>query len=185
MPEAIQNAKLQVLFSEEQISARIDELAAKLSTDYAGRDPLMICILKGSMPFFVDLTRAMTVPLRHDYLAVQSYEGTSSTGVVRFVADLSSSIEGQHVVIVEDIVDTGLTMSYLLHALGARGPASLKVATLLDKPSRRKQEVVIDYCGFSIPDQFVVGYGLDYEQYFRNLPYVAVLEEVPDLGGAR
>ena len=182
MPDSIKNAKLQVLLSKDEIAARVTELAAEISAAYEGRDPLMVCILKGSMPFFVDLTREMTVPLRHDYLAVQSYEGTSSTGVVRFVADLSSSVAGQHVIIVEDIVDTGLTMSYLIDALAARGPASLAVATLLDKPSRRERQVPIDYCGFSIPDQFVVGYGLDYEQYFRDLPYVAVLQEVPDLG---
>lgn len=182
MPDSVANAKLQILLSGEELSNRVNELAVQLSRDYEGLDPLMVCVLKGSMPFFVDLTREMTIPLRHDYLAVQSYEGTSSSGVVRFIADISRTIEEQHVILVEDIVDTGLTMSYLLDVLAARGPASLKVATLLDKPSRREREVTIDYCGFSIPDQFVVGYGLDYEQYFRNLPYVAVLEEVPDLG---
>lgn len=181
MPDSVANAKLTNLLSAEEISARVAELAAEISSDYEGLDPLMVCILKGSMPFFVDLTREMTIPLRHDYLAVQSYEGTTSTGVVRFVADLSATIEGQHVILVEDIVDTGLTMSYLFDALGARGPASLKVATLLDKPSRRERDVDIHYCGFSIPDRFVVGYGLDYEQYFRDLPYVAVLGEVPEL----
>ncbi len=181
MPESVKNAKMHILLSAEQLQERIAELAAEISTDYAGKDPLLVCILKGSMPFFVDLSRRIAIPHRHDYLAVQSYEGTTSTGVVKFVADISSSIEGQHVILVEDIVDTGLTMTYLLDSLSARGPASLTVATLLDKPSRRKKPVDIHYRGFEIPDQFVIGYGLDYEQYFRNLPYVAVLEQVPEL----
>lgn len=181
MPDSIKNAKMHTLLSDEDLQQRILELAEEISRDYEGRDPLLVCILKGSMPFFIDLSRKMSVPHRHDYLAVQSYEGTKSTGVVKFVADLSSSIEGQHVILVEDIVDTGLTMSYLLESLGARGPASLKVATLLDKPSRRQKPVDIHYRGFEIPDQFVVGFGLDYDQYFRNLPYVAVLDEVPEL----
>ncbi|MFT6400358.1 MAG: hypoxanthine phosphoribosyltransferase [Bradymonadia bacterium] len=181
MPESVKNAKMHILLSEEELQTRIAELAVEISRDYEGLDPLFVCILKGSMPFFVDLSRKVSIPHRHDYLAVQSYEGTRSTGVVKFVADLSSSIEGQHVILVEDIVDTGLTMSYLLESLGARGPASLKVATLLDKPSRREKPVEITYRGFEIPDQFVIGYGLDYEQYFRSLPYVAVLEQVPEL----
>lgn len=179
MASTFENPRTRVLLSEQEIAARVDALAAAISRDYAGLHPTLVCILKGSMPFFVDLARRLTIPVRLDYLAVSSYEGTQSSGVVRFTADLSESIEGRHVIVVEDIVDTGLTMSYLFDALRARHPASIEVAALLDKPSRRKVPVEIRYRGFEIEDVFVIGYGLDYEQYFRNIPYVAVLEELP------
>ncbi len=181
MPSTVGAPQLRELITAESIQARIAELGAQISEDYAGRNPVLVCILKGSMPFFVDLARRIRIPVRFDYLAVESYRGTKSTGVVKFTADLSGPIEGRHVLLVEDIVDTGLTMGYLLESLGARRPASLRVVTLLDKPARRQTDVDLAYTGFQIPDEFVVGYGLDYEQYFRNLPYVAVLVEIPAL----
>jgi len=172
---------VRTLIAAPEIASRVHALGESISRDYAGRDLVMVCILKGSLVFYADLLRAITIPVRCDALAVESYHGTQTSGEVRFTADLRSSIEGKHVLLVEDIVDTGLTVSYLLGALGARRPASISVATLLDKPSRRQTPVVLAYTGFEIPDAFVVGYGLDYEQYFRNLPYVAVLEEIPSL----
>lgn len=180
MASTFENPNIRPLLSAEAIQERVRALGAEIARDYAGLDPVCVCTLKGSMPFFVDLTRAIEIPLRYDYLAVQSYEGTQSSGVVKFTADLSGSIEGRHVLMIEDIVDTGLTMGYLFEALRARQPASLALATLLDKPARREVDVPIRYTGFEIGDEFVVGYGLDYEQYFRNLPYVGVLEEIPE-----
>ena len=175
------DAKIRVLIAEDEITAKIAELAAAISRDYAGKDLILVCILKGSMPFFVDLAREISIPVVYDYLGVSSYEGgTESTGVVRFQADLSENIGGRHVLLVEDIVDSGRTMSYLFDALAARRPASLKLVTLLDKPERRETPVEIAYTGFQIPNEFVIGYGLDYAQYYRNLPYVGVLEEIPD-----
>ncbi|MCB9506049.1 MAG: hypoxanthine phosphoribosyltransferase [Myxococcales bacterium] len=178
----IESPRVSVLLSADAIAARVAALGAQLSEDYRGRDVVLVCILKGSLVFFADLLRAVTIPTRCDYLAVESYEGTSSSGEVRFTADLRGAIEGRDVLLVEDIVDTGLTMAYLLEALSARKPSSIEVVTLLDKPSRRRTPVSLRYVGFEIPDAFVVGYGLDYEQYFRNLPFVGVLEEVPSLG---
>lgn len=175
----VEQPDVRVLIDAETIRRRVAELGAEISRDFAGARPTLVCILKGSMPFFVDLARAITLPVRYDYLAVSSYDGTESSGVVRFTSDLSDSIEGRHVLVVEDIVDTGLTMNYLFDALAARHPASLSLATLLDKPSRRKAPVDIRYRGFEIPDEFVVGYGLDFNQYFRNLPDVCVLQSLP------
>lgn len=180
MPSTLESPTIRPLIDTAALAERIDALAAQISKDYAGLNPIFVCTLKGSMPFFVDLTRRMEIPLRYDYIAVQSYEGTKSSGVVKFTADLSLSIEGQHVIMVEDIVDTGLTMGHLFELLGARKPASLSLVTLLDKSMHRTVDVDIKYCGFEIGDEFVVGYGLDYQQYFRNLPYVGVLEEIPE-----
>lgn len=182
MTVTVDNAPIRELIGESELTTRIAAMGAELSAAYRGRDPVLVCILKGSMPFFVALGQAMSIPVRYDYLAVASYHGaTKSSGVVKFVADLSTEIVGRHVVLVEDIVDTGRTMSYLLENLGTRRPASLEVVTLLDKPSRREVDVPIGYCGFEIPDEFVVGFGLDYAQYYRNLPYIGVLEQIPEV----
>jgi len=173
--------RVETLISAERIHERVAEMGAEISDDYRELDPIVVCILKGSLPFFADLGRQLSVPVRYDALAVSSYDGAamSSSGVVKFTHDLSMDITGQHVLLVEDIVDTGLTITYLRNALGARRPASLKVATLLDKPSRRQVYTPVDYRGFVIPDAFVVGYGLDFDQYYRNLPYVGILHDAP------
>lgn len=180
----IESPSVTELIDSKRLRARVVELGETLTRDLAGKRPIFVCVLKGSLPFFSDLALATRLPVQFDYVAVSSYEGTESSGVVQFRADLSLDIAGRDVVVVEDIVDTGRTMRCLLDNFTARGPASLRVVTLLDKPSRREVEVPVDYCGFEIPDAFVVGYGLDYGQYFRNLPYIAVLEEVPPLGEA-
>jgi len=177
----IESPALSELIDAARLQARVSELGRTLGEDLAGKRPIFVCVLKGSLPFFSDLALATPLPVQFDYVAVSSYEGTESSGVVTFRADLSLDIAGRDVVVVEDIVDTGRTMRALLDNFAARGPASLRVVTLLDKPSRREVDVQVDYCGFEIPDAFVVGYGLDYGQYFRNLPYVAVLERVPSL----
>jgi hypoxanthine phosphoribosyltransferase len=170
------------LFTADQLAVRIKELGTQISDEYAGKNPMLVCILKGSMLFYADLTRAIDTPHTWDIMRVSSYHGgTSSSGVVKVNTDLSSPLEGRHVILVEDIVDSGRTMSHLVALLGTRNPASLKVATLLDKPSRREVPVDIHYCGFSIPDEFVVGYGLDYGQFFRQLPFVGVMGEIPRL----
>ena len=166
----------QILLSEEQIRARVAELGGQLAADYAGRDPVLVSVLKGSIVFLADLIRATELPLALDLMEVSSYgAGTESTGLVRILKDLSASIEQRHVVVVEDIIDTGLTLNYLLRYLEGKHPASLAVCALLDKPARRLVEIPIAYRGFAIPDQFVVGYGLDYAERYRNLPYVGVL----------
>ncbi len=168
-----------VLIPEVDISWRRRELAVEISRDYEGRDLVLVCILQGSMVFFVDLARDIPNPLRFDYVGVTSYgDGTTSSGQPQIRADLSRSIEGKHVLLVEDIVDTGITASFLLERFAGRDPASLKLAALLDKPARRQIDVDIDYLGFTIPDEFVVGYGLDYAQLWRNLPYIGVLDGV-------
>jgi hypoxanthine phosphoribosyltransferase len=165
-----------ILLSEEQIRARVEELGAQISRDYEGKKPVVVGILKGSLVFMADLIRTLTIPLNIDYVAISSYgRSTASSGVVKIIKDLDESIEGRHVLVVEDIVDTGLTLRYLLDNLQSRGPASVKVCTLLDKPSRRKVDIVPDYNGFEIPDAFVVGYGLDYAENYRNMPYIGVL----------
>lgn len=178
-----------VLFTHEQIQQRVKELGETITTDYSGRDPHLITIVRGSIPFIADLIRAMNCPLSLDVLGVTSYAGHQSSGEVRMTKDLDDPIEGRHVVVVEDIIDTGLTLSYVLRSLRQRAPASLKVATFLDKPSRRCTPIDIDYVGFTIPDAFVVGYGLDWNQRYRNLPYIGVLKrgvyagpEAPDGG---
>ena len=166
-----------VLISEEQIREKIVELGAQISQDYQGKDLLVICVLKGAMVFMADLIREIKIPLSIDFMAVSSYgTSTSSSGVVRILKDLDESIENRHLLIVEDIIDTGLTLNYLLENLKSRGPASVKVCTFLDKPERRKVGINPDYCGYPIPDEFVVGYGLDFAEKYRNLPFVAILD---------
>ena len=167
----------EVLVTEAQIQARVSELGAQISTDYAGRKITLVSVLKGSLPFMADLMRVITVPVRIDLMEVSSYGGatTESSGLVRILKDLSASIEGEEVLICEDIIDTGLTLNYLIRYLGGKKPASLRICTLLDKPARRLVEINVDYTGFTIPDQFVVGYGLDYNEHYRNLRFVGVL----------
>ncbi|MEW6065673.1 hypoxanthine phosphoribosyltransferase [Desulforamulus profundi] len=166
-----------ILLDENHINERVRQLGQQITQDYQGESILMVGILKGAMIFLADLVRHIEVTTFFDFMAVSSYgAGTISSGVVRILKDLDKSIEGKHVIIVEDIVDTGLTLRYMVENMKSRGPASLKICTLLDKPDRRKVEVPIDYNGFSIPDEFVVGYGLDYNERYRNLPYIAVLK---------
>ena len=166
-----------ILINEAQIQSRVRELGEVISRDYCGKNPVVIGILKGSLIFMADLIRRLTIPLSIDYVAVSSYgRSTDSSGVVKIVKDLDEPIEGRHVLVVEDIVDTGLTLRYLLDNLQSRGPSSISVCVLLDKPSRRKVDIVPDYCGFEIPDEFVVGYGLDYAESYRNMPFIGVLD---------
>lgn len=168
----------EILISEAEIRARVAELGRTITTDYAGKEVVLVGILKGALPFFADLMRGVDLPLSFDVMAVSSYgASTKSSGTVRIVKDIDLDIEGKDVIIVEDIVDTGLTLNYLVENLRARKVASLKICTLLDKPSRRKAAVTPDYNGFEIPDVFVVGYGLDYAERYRNLPYIGVLKE--------
>jgi hypoxanthine phosphoribosyltransferase len=165
-----------VLLTETQIQGRVRDLGAELTRDYAGREPVMVSVLKGSIMFLADLIRATDLPLSLDLMEVSSYgAGTESSGLVRILKDLSGPIEGRDVIVVEDIIDTGLTLNYLLRYLEGKHPASLAICALLDKPARRLVEIPIAYRGFAIPDQFVVGYGLDYAERYRNLPYVGVL----------
>ena len=169
--------KLSTLISQEDLIARIKELAAQISKDYEGRDLHMICILKGGAYFMTELSKYVTVPVTIDFMAVSSYGSkTVSSGIVKIIKDHDEPIENRDVLIVEDIVDTGFTLSYLMEILRDRKPASLKLCAMLNKPDRRIREVKIDYCGFDIPDKFVVGYGLDYDQHYRNLPYIGVID---------
>ena len=165
---------LGVLIDKETVEARIREVAEEINRDYAGKELHMICILKGSVPFMSELAKYITVPVTFDYMSCSSYgSGTVSSGAVRMNKDLDEPIEGRHVLLIEDIIDSGNTLSYLQDILARRKPASLKLATLLDKPSRRVHpEVKVDYCCFTIEDKFVVGYGLDYDQHYRNLNYI-------------
>lgn len=166
----------EILLSPEQLAVKVQELGAAISRDYEGQDLLLIGVLKGAVVFLSDLLRAITIPVAIDFMAVSSYgAATKSSGIVRILKDLDESIEGRHVLVVEDIVDTGLTLQYMLENLASRRPASLKVCALLDKPDRRQVEVPVDYIGFHIPDKFVIGYGLDYADKYRNLPYIGVL----------
>ncbi len=167
----------EVLIPEDKLQARIAELGAAVSRDYAGQDLLLLAVLKGSVLFLADLMRHITVPHAIDFMATSSY-GTAfeSSGVVRILKDLDQSIEDRDVLIVEDIIDTGRTLDYLVRILRARRPASLEICTLLNKPARREVDVPVKYIGFNIPDKFVLGYGLDFQEKYRNLPYVAVLE---------
>jgi hypoxanthine phosphoribosyltransferase len=171
--------KLRVLISAGQIQARIRELGAQITADYSEDKPIyLICILKGAVLFHADLARAIDRSVRMDFISVSSYgKGKTSSGEVRLVKDLDTSIEGADVLIVEDIVDSGVTLTYLMHVLQQRGPRSIRIAALLDKPERRLRPVQVTYVGFTIPDEFVVGYGLDYAEEYRNLSDVCVLEE--------
>ena len=166
--------RVDVLIPEADLRERVRALGRDLTRDYAGRSLVVVGVLKGSFIFLADLVRAVDLPLEVDFVGLSSYEGTSTTGVVRITADLARPIEGKDVLLVEDIVDTGLTLRYLLDDLAARGPASLKVCALLEKPSRARVAVPIDYRGFVIGDEFVVGYGLDWDGRMRNLPYVGI-----------
>ena len=173
-----------ILLTEEEIQARVRELGARIAEDYRDKNPVMICILKGSVMFYADLLRAAPIRMTLDFMAVSSYGNrTKSSGEVEIRKDLSGSIENRHVVIVEDIIDSGFTLSYLSRMLAARGAKSIAICTLLDKPARRAPGITLkaDYSGFEIPDEFVVGYGLDYSELYRNLPYIGILK--PDVYG--
>ena len=167
-----------VLVTEEQMKAKVAELGAQISRDYAGKDLLLVSILKGAVVFMADLMREVKIPFAIDFMVVSSYGGanTSSTGLVKIIKDLDADLTGRNVLIVEDILDTGITLSKLVPVLKMRNPESVKICTILSKPSRRKADIEPDYCGFEVPDEFVVGYGLDYDEKYRNLPYVGVLK---------
>jgi hypoxanthine phosphoribosyltransferase len=174
---AFYDGQVNVLFSEAQLQARIVELGAEISRDYKGQDLVVVGVLKGSVLFFADLIRRIDLPLSIDFLGLSSYgAGTESSGVVRITNDLSKTVEGKHLLVVEDIVDTGLTMKFLLENLATRRPSSVKICTLLEKPARAKVKVPIHYKGFVIPDEFVVGYGLDFDEKLRNLPFIGAMK---------
>ena len=167
----------EILFSEEQLKERVAQIAAQIDRDYAGKEPMLISVLRGSFISMADLARAIHLPCTVDFMAVSSYgSGTTSSGQVKITKDLSESIEGRDIIVVEDILDSGNTLSYLFRLLQARHPASVRLCTLLDKPSRRTKPITADYTGFSVDDLFVVGYGLDYAEKYRNLPYIGVLK---------
>jgi hypoxanthine phosphoribosyltransferase len=169
--------KIRVLLSEEEVDKKIAELGKKISEDYAGRSVHLVCVLKGGVFFTCELAKRITVPVSLDFMSVSSYgDDTKSSGIVKIVKDLDEPLEGKDVLIVEDIVDSGRTLSYLIENLRNRKPNSLRLCTLLDKPERRVTDVKVDYTGFNIPDEFVVGYGLDYAQKYRNLPFIGVVE---------
>ena len=168
---------IRVMISEEEVDARIEEMGKQISEEYAGKEVHLICILKGSVFFTCELAKRITVPVTMDFMSVSSYgDGTVSSGRVRIAKDLDENLEGKEVIVIEDIIDSGNTLYYLMDVLSLRKPASLKLCTLLDKPDRRVKDVKVDYVGFTIPDEFVVGYGLDYAQKYRNLPYIGVVE---------
>ena len=169
--------KISVLLSEEEVDKRIQEIGEQISKDYAGEQVHLVCVLRGGVFFLCELAKRITVPVSLDFMSVSSYgSDTKSSGVVKIVKDLDDSLAGKNVIVVEDIVDSGRTLSYLLEMLKDRGPKSMRLCTLLDKPERRVVDVKVDYTGFQIPDEFVVGYGLDYAQKYRNLPYIGVVE---------
>ena len=165
-----------ILISREELKEKVSEIGRRITEDFSDKDPIFVGVLKGCFIFMADLMRHVDIKCSMDFMAVSSYSGTSSTGAVKINKDLSQDIEGRHVIIVEDILDSGVTLSYLKHYLIGRNPASIRIATLLDKPSRRKAEVFADYSCFEVPDAFVVGYGLDYNEHYRNLPYIGVLK---------
>ena len=169
--------KVNVLLSEEEVDARIQAMGEQISRDYQGKQVHLVCVLKGGSFFMCELAKRITVPVSLDFMSVSSYGGqTKSSGIVKIVKDLDESLQDKDVIVVEDIVDSGRTLSYLMEMLRDRGPKSLRLCTLLDKPDRRVVDVKVDYTGFQIPDEFVVGYGLDYDQKYRNLPYIGVVE---------
>ncbi|MCI9362236.1 MAG: hypoxanthine phosphoribosyltransferase [Hungatella sp.] len=172
--------KIRVLIPENDVNRKISEIAAQISQDYAGGEVHLICILKGGVFFTCELAKRLTIPVSLDFMSVSSYgSGTQSSGVVKIIKDLDEPLEGKDVLIVEDIIDSGRTLAYLMEILEKRGPKSIRLCTLLDKPERRvKKQVKVDYTCFSIPDEFVVGYGLDYDQKYRNLPYIGVVEQL-------
>ena len=168
---------VRVLVEEEEVDKRIRDLGEQISKDYEGKEVHLICVLKGGVFFMCELAKRITVPVSMDFMSVSSYgDGTASSGVVKIAKDLDETLEGKDVLIVEDIIDSGRTLSYLMRILKGRHPASVRLCTLLDKPERRVTDVAVDYCCFNIPDEFVVGYGLDYAQKYRNLPYIGVVE---------
>jgi hypoxanthine phosphoribosyltransferase len=170
---------ISVLISEEDVAKRIEEMGRQISEEYEGKQIHMICVLKGGVFFMCELAKRVSVPVSLDFMSVSSYgDGTASSGVVRIAKDLDESLEGKDVLVVEDIIDSGRTLYYLLDILAKRRPASMKLCTLLDKPDRRVRDVKVDYVGFEIPDEFVVGYGLDYAQKYRNLPYIGIVRGV-------
>ena len=173
----MENDIQQILFSREEIYKRVSEIGAQITEDFKGKDPIFVGVLKGCFIFMADLMRCVNVKCSMDFMAVSSYKGTTSTGAVSINKDLSEPIEGRHVILVEDILDSGVTLNYLKSYLQVRKPASITIATLMDKPSRRKADIYADYSCFEVPDAFVVGYGLDYNQRDRNLPYIGVLKE--------
>jgi hypoxanthine phosphoribosyltransferase len=175
---SLENDLAKILITREQLQQRIAELGEAISRDYAGKDLLLVCILKGGILFLSDLMRAIRIPHAIDFMAISSYGGTrtESSGVVRILMDLNTNITNRNVLIVEDIIDTGHTLAYIIEMLQTRDPASLKICTLLNKPSRRQVHVPLDYVGFDIPNEFVVGYGLDYNEIYRNLPFIGVLK---------
>jgi hypoxanthine phosphoribosyltransferase len=167
----------EILYSEEQIQAKIKELGETISQDYEGRNPLVICVLKGAFIFMADLVKNITVPLELDFMAVSSYgQSTKSSGIVKIIKDLDVPVEGRHILIVEDIIDSGLTLSYLIDVLERRNALSISVVALFNKPARRAVELEPDYSGYVLPDEFVVGYGLDYAEKYRNLPFIGILK---------
>ena len=173
--------RIKVLLSEQEVDARIQEIADQINKDYEGKELHMICVLKGGVFFMCELAKRITVPVSLDFMSVSSYgDDTKSSGVVKIVKDLDQPLEGKEVLVVEDIIDSGRTLSYLLQILAKRNPNSVHLCTLLDKPERRVTDVKVDYSCFNIPDEFVVGYGLDYAQRYRNLPYIGVVEFVED-----
>ena len=177
MAETMKDDILEVLLSEEELQTRVRELGAQITRDYAGKTPFFLGVLKGCYVFMADLVRSVDLHCSMDFMAVSSYgRGTTSTGAVRITKDLSRDIEGKDVIIVEDILDSGITLSYLKKYLANRKPASIRIVTLLDKPARRKTDIQADYSGFTVPDEFVVGYGLDFAEGYRNLPYIGVLK---------
>ncbi len=168
--------RVEIMLTEAEVDKKIQELGERISKDYEGRSVHLVCVLKGGSFFMCELAKRITVPVSLDFMSVSSYGGdTKSSGVVRIVKDLDEPLEGKDVIVIEDIVDSGRTLSYLLEMLKDRNPASLRLCTLLDKPDRRVVDVKVDYTGFEIPDEFVVGYGLDYDQRYRNLPYIGVV----------
>lgn len=177
-PSEFNNPKIEVMITAAEIQQKIKEIGAAIARDYAGRKPELICVLKGALVFMSDLIRAIDLELSLDFIAVSSYgKGVSTTGEVRIIKDLDEPLAGRDIILVEDILDTGLTLSYLVNSFRARGATSVKIVTLLNKPERRKAQVDADYIGFTIPDKFVVGYGLDFAERYRNLPYIGVVKE--------
>lgn len=169
--------RIEVLLTEEEVDKRIQEIGDQISRDYAGKSVHLVCVLKGGSFFMCELAKRITVPVSIDFMSVSSYGGdTKSSGVVRIVKDLDEPLKDKHVIVIEDIVDSGRTLSYLLDMLRSRGPMDVRLCTLLDKPDRRVVDVKVDYTGFEIPDEFVVGYGLDYDQKYRNLPYIGMVK---------
>ena len=169
--------RVRVMLTEQEVNDRIKKIGEQISKDYAGKSVHLVCVLKGGSFFMCELAKRITVPVTLDFMSASSYgSSTKSSGVVKIVKDLDEPLKDKNVLVVEDIVDSGRTLSYLLKMLGDRGPASVKLCTLLDKPERRVTDVKVDYTGFEIPDEFVVGYGLDYDQRYRNLPYIGVVE---------